>query len=69
MADTSKIREFLNSLAEKWFKWLRWALTTAALWAVAEKSGSIFLKILPMLEELPQVHAPFTALAVNAYKD
>ena len=45
MGKERKYREFLDNFAEKWFRWLRWALTTAALWAFAEKSGSIFLKI------------------------
>jgi hypothetical protein len=35
----------LITITEGWFKWLKWALATAALSAIAEKSGSIFLKI------------------------
>jgi|GEM_PF-5072368 len=45
--------KFLSKgLAVKWFQWVEWVTLTAALWAIAEKSGSIIVRLFAMFSVL-----------------
>ena len=38
-----------KGFAKEWFQWIEWVTLTAAMWAVAEKTGSVLVRIIAII--------------------
>ncbi len=38
-----------KGFAKAWFQWVEWVMLTAAMWAVAEKTGSVLVRVIAIL--------------------
>ncbi len=41
-----------NDFARQWFLWIEWVTLTAALWAIAEKSNSLIVRIVAIFSAI-----------------